>query len=157
MKNIDRIARLISQNGAGNLLIHSIPGASHWLLCQKIDQEKWAIALCNPIGNATFNLGTITEAEHLNLWQELILLDIKRRIGIAEKAKIYRNTIRNFRKIKNIYANFIKKNNQKRRRTEKGDIRRPSGIRDCAQWRFKKPETYPHKQEGIHCCTKQYR
>ncbi|MDD3175729.1 MAG: hypothetical protein PHU51_04590 [Candidatus Nanoarchaeia archaeon] len=157
MKNIDRIARLISQNGAGNLLIHSIPGASHWLLCQKIDQEKWAIALCNPIGNATFNLGTITEAEHLNLWQELILLDIKRRIGIAEKAKIYRNTIRNFRKIKNIYANFIKKNNQKRRRTEKGDIRRPSGIRDFAQRWSKKSQAYPHKQERIHCYPKQYR
>ncbi|MFA5068046.1 MAG: hypothetical protein WC466_08460 [Candidatus Izemoplasmatales bacterium] len=157
MKNIDRITRLIAQNGAGSLLIHSIPGTSHWLLCQKIEKEKWVIVLCNPMGNASFNLGTITSAEHLALWQEIILLDIKRRIGIAEKAKIYRNTIRNFRKIKNIYANFIKKNNQKRGRTEKSDIRRPQGIRDCAQWRFKKSETYPHKQEGIHCCTKQYR
>ncbi len=156
MKNIDRLTRLIAQNGASNLLIHGIPGTSHWLICQKIEKEKWAIALCNPMGNAIFNLGAITEAEHLNLWRELILLDIKRRIGIAEKAKIYRNTIRNFRKIKNIYANFIKKN-QKRRRTEKGDIRRPSGIRDCAQWRFKKSETYPHKQEGIYCDSKQYR
>ncbi|HAW59063.1 MAG TPA: hypothetical protein DCX03_08650 [Bacteroidales bacterium] len=155
MKNIDRLTRLIAQNGASNLLIHSIPGTSHWLICQKIEKEKWAIALCNPMGNATFNLGAITEAGHLALWQELILLDIKRRIGIAEKAKIYRNTIRNFRKIKNIYANFIKKN-QKRRRTEKGDIRRPSGIRDRSQWRFKKPEDYPHKQERIHCNSKQY-
>jgi len=149
MKNIDRITRLIAQNGAGSLLIHSIPGTSHWLLCQKIEKEKWVIVLCNPMGNASFNLGTITEAEHLNLWQELILLDIKRRIGIAEKAKMYRNTIRNFRKIKNIYANFIKKNNQKRGRTEKSDIRRPPGIRDFAQWRPQKPEAYPHKQKRI--------
>ena len=157
MKNIDRLTRLISQNGASNLLIHSIPGASHWLICQKIEKEKWVIALCNPMGNAIFNLGTITEAEHLNLWQELILLDIKRRIGIAEKAKLYRNTIRNFRKIKNIYANFIKKNNQKRRRTEKGDIRRPSGIRDFAQRWSKKSQAYPYKQKRIYCNSEQYR
>ncbi|MDD4988625.1 MAG: hypothetical protein WC910_10010 [Bacteroidales bacterium] len=109
MRNIDRLTRLIEKDGASNLLVHSIPGTSQWLICQKIDKEKWVIALCNPMGNTTFNLGTITESEHLALWQEIILLDIKRRIGIAEKAKIYRNTIRNFRKIKNIYANFIKK------------------------------------------------
>ena len=109
MRNIDRFTRLIEKDGASNLLVHSIPGTSQWLICQKIDKEKWVIALCNPMGNTTFNLGTITESEHLALWQEIILLDIKRRIGIAEKAKIYRNTIRNFRKIKNIYANFIKK------------------------------------------------
>jgi len=109
MRNIDRLTRLIEKDGASNLLVHSIPGTSQWLICQKIDKEKWVIALCNPMGNTTFNLGTITESEHLALWQEIILLDIKRRISIAEKAKIYRNTIRNFRKIKNIYANFIKK------------------------------------------------
>lgn len=109
MRNIDRLTRLIEKDGASNLLVHSIPGTSHWLICQKIDKEKWVIALCNPMGNTTFNLGTITESEHLSLWQEIILLDIKKRIGIAEKAEIYRETIRNFRKIKNIYANFIKK------------------------------------------------
>lgn len=87
MRNIDKLTRLIEKDGAKSLLIHSIPGTSHWLLCQKIEKEKWVIALCNPMGNTTFNLGTITTAEHLNLWQEIILLDIKRRIGIAEKAK----------------------------------------------------------------------
>lgn len=87
MKNIDRLALLIEKDGASNLLIHAIPGTSYWLLCQKIEKEKWVIALCNPMGVTTFNLGTITEAEHLALWQELILLDIRRRIGIAEKAK----------------------------------------------------------------------
>jgi hypothetical protein len=87
MKNIDRLTLLIAKNGAKNLLIHGIPGTSNWLLCQKIEKEKWVIALCDPMGNTTFNLGTITEAEHLALWKEIILLDIKRRIGIAEKAK----------------------------------------------------------------------
>jgi len=87
MKNIDRITHLIETDGAKSLLIHSVPGTNQWLICQKIDQEKWVIALCNPMGNTTFNLGTITEAEHLALWEELNRLEIKKRIGIAEKAK----------------------------------------------------------------------
>lgn len=109
MKNIDKLTLRIAKQGASGILIHSIPGTPHWLICQKIEKEKWNIVLCNPMGTVAFNLGIITEEQHLNLWKELTLLDIKRHIGLAEKAKEYRNTIKNFRKIKNFYENFIKK------------------------------------------------
>jgi len=57
------------------------------LICEKIEEERWNIALCNPMDTIIYNLGTITEKTHLELWKEIILLDIKRHIEIAEKTK----------------------------------------------------------------------
>ena len=68
MRNIEKIARLITVHGASNMLIHSIPKSQEWIVCQKIEQNKWVLTLCNPMGTTTYNLGTVSNEEHLNLW-----------------------------------------------------------------------------------------
>jgi hypothetical protein len=125
MKNIDRISRLIAQNGASNLLIHTISGTKLWILCEKIETDKWIMALLDPMGNSVYNLGAVNNKQHLDLWMELVRREINIRISAIKRAQELRQVIRNFLKSRNqIYAKFTKKVNQKRGRTEKSDKRR---------------------------------
>jgi len=79
MKNIDRLKHLITETGGKNLLIHTIPGTSTWIVCQKIEKNKWTLTLMDPMKDTAHNLGTVNNKEHINLWQELIEKEIERR------------------------------------------------------------------------------
>ena len=79
MKNIQRLTRHIAQTGAKNILIHTIPGTQTWIVCQKIEKDKWTLTLMDPMKDTAHNLGTVNNKDHLNLWQELIEKEIERR------------------------------------------------------------------------------
>ena len=111
MKNVDRLAKYITQNGAEDIMVHTIPGTSNWIICQKIEDDKWLLTMGAPMGNITYNLGTVTTSEHLKLWQQLIKLDIEKKSSQIVLANQLRDKIYNFKKSyeKNIYKNFLKK------------------------------------------------
>jgi len=77
MKNIDRWAKYITCYGSESILIHTIPGTTNWIICQKIEKNKWAMVLGNPMGNVTYNLGLATDEEHLNLWEQILRQEIE--------------------------------------------------------------------------------
>ncbi|HEY4507116.1 MAG TPA: hypothetical protein VJH71_03125 [Candidatus Paceibacterota bacterium] len=87
MTNIDKLALHVTKYGEKGILIHTIPKTSNWLVCQKINANEWVITLLNPMGNVTYNLGTITTEQHLNLWQELTRLEIEERVSQIKMAK----------------------------------------------------------------------
>ena len=71
MKNINRLAASICNNNGNNILIHTIPNTNNWLICQKIEPDKWLFTLSNPKGNITYNLGTTQNQSHFPLWTQL--------------------------------------------------------------------------------------
>ena len=110
MKNVERLARHITKSGAENILVYTIPGTSNWIICQKIEKDKWALTLCNPMGNVTYNLGTVTDAQHLELWSQLITMEIEKKTSQLLMANNLRKTIHHFIKhYENTYKKFIKK------------------------------------------------
>ena len=111
MKNIDRIAQHVAKNGAKNIMIHTIPGTSNWLICQKYEKDKWILTLANPMGNVTYNLGTVTDSQHLQLWSQLIKVELENKTSQALAAKELRQRVYKFihRHENNIYRKFIKK------------------------------------------------
>lgn len=118
MKNIDRIAQLVTKHGATNVLVHSIPKSQEWIICQKVEENKWILTLCNPMKNITYNLGMVSNEEHLNLWQELMHLEIGLKISAIKRAQEIRRIIRNFLKRTNNYEKFIDKKKTKQNRTK---------------------------------------
>jgi hypothetical protein len=121
MKNVERLARHITKNGSENILIHTIPGTKNWLICQKIETDKWALSLCNPMGNVTYNVGTIDDKRHVQLWKELIKTEIELKASQVLLAKEYKEVIHNFiTNYENNYKNFLKKEeNTKENKTPK--------------------------------------
>jgi hypothetical protein len=114
MKNIDRLTKHITQSGEKGLMVHTIPGTNNWVVCQKTEKDKWALTLCNPMGNVTFNLGTVNDGQHLLLWEQIIKMkiensasQIKARNQIKEKVNYF---IKNYEKI---YKNFLKEKTKK--------------------------------------------
>lgn len=108
MKNIDRLTQHIVKNGSKNMLIHTIYGTSNWIICTKIEKNKWLIALANPMGNITHNLGIVNNQQHLLLWEQLTRREINKKATQIILAKQLRTEIKMF--IKNyptIYKNFI--------------------------------------------------
>jgi len=99
MMNIDRLARHITINGPNGILIHTVPKTNNWIVAQKIEIDKWLITLMNPMGNVTFNLGTVNNKQHLELWMELIKME---------------NELRN--KINNFLKQYAKKKNRNKKR-----------------------------------------
>ena len=41
MKNVDKLARFIAKNGADGILLHTIPGTNYWVVCEKVEADKW--------------------------------------------------------------------------------------------------------------------
>lgn len=101
MRNIDKIARSIAKNGAKNLLIYTVPGTRCWLLCEKIEADKWIMSLCNPMGYSIYNLGTVNTKQHLDLWTQLIHREIDIKADMIARARELRHYIRNFLKSSN--------------------------------------------------------
>ena len=87
MKNIDRIAKFITENGSKSVMVHTVPKTNNWIVCQKIEIDKWLIILCNPMSNVTYNLGTVTDAEHINLWDQLMVIEIENKMSQILLAK----------------------------------------------------------------------
>ncbi len=98
MRNIERLAKYIIKNGAESILVHTIYGTSNWIVCQKIEPDKWLITLCNPMGNVTYNLGTVTNNQHLNLWVELTKMEIEKKTSQILAAREVKNKIQQFLK-----------------------------------------------------------
>lgn len=111
MKNIDRIAQFITKTGGENMLIHSIAGTKVWIVCCKIETDKWSLTLMEPEKNVSFNLGTVNNKQHLNLWWELVNREIEMKIKSIptfRRAQEFRELIKNFINTNKKYAKFIK-------------------------------------------------
>ena len=109
MKNIDRLTQFITKHGSKNIIIHTVPETNNWLVCQKIEIDKWLLTLCNPMGVVTYNLGTITDDQHLTLWAELMSMEINKKVSQINLAKQLKETIKKFIKsYENNYKKFTK-------------------------------------------------
>jgi len=109
MTNVDRLAKHIAKNGAENVMIHTIPGTSNWIICQKIEEDKWLLTMGAPMGNVTYNLGTVTNNQHLQLWEELTRLEVEKKGSQVMLANQLRDKIYNFKKkYETTYKKFIK-------------------------------------------------
>lgn len=98
MKNIDRLARYVTKNGTDGLLIHTIAGTKNWIVAEKIELNKWVLTLLNPMGNITYNLGMVSNGEHIKLWEEITKWEIEYKTSQTQLAKDLRKKIYNFLK-----------------------------------------------------------
>lgn len=85
MKNIERLSKYIAQYGSENILIHTIYGTGYWIICQKTEKDKWLLSLANPMGDVVHKLGTATNNQHIALWRELAIMEIKKRAASKSK------------------------------------------------------------------------
>ena len=109
MKNIDRLTKHVAKNGAENMLIHSVPETGNWVVAEKTETSNWLLSLINPMGNITYNLGLVSQEEHLDLWQEITRMEVEskgnQRIQAKElKQKLYKFIAKN----NNEFKMFIK-------------------------------------------------
>lgn len=100
MKNIERLANHIAKNGPDGMLVHTIPGTSNWIICQKIEEDKWMLTLADPMGNVTFNLGTVSNKDHLDLWVEITRMGIENKASQIGQVKEIKRNILNFKRRK---------------------------------------------------------
>ena len=98
MKNIDRIANYVTKHGSESIMIHTIPGTNNWIICQKIEKDKWTLTMGDPMGNVTYNLGMVTADQHLELWTEIVNMNIENKASSILQAKQVTNRINNFKK-----------------------------------------------------------
>ena len=77
MKNIDRLARHITKHGAKDIIIHTIPKTKNWIICQKVEIDKWELTICDPIGDVTYKLGAVSDDQHLELWNQITRMEIE--------------------------------------------------------------------------------
>ena len=127
MRNIDRLSKIVTKEGADGIMIHTLAGTRNWIVAQKIEINKWLITLLNPMGNVTYNLGTVNESEHLLLWQELTKAEIENKltqITIAKELKkkiqyFLKNYDQTYKKITKINEKNTKQNRIKLRRRTK--------------------------------------
>ncbi|MBS3172689.1 hypothetical protein J4438_03900 [Candidatus Woesearchaeota archaeon] len=120
MKNIQRLANHITKYGEKGLMVHTIYGTTNWILCQKIEKEKWSLSLENPMGNTSYNLGIVSEDQHAALWTELIKTEIEKKASNTRTANELRNKVNYF--IKNHeknYKNFLKEKIKLNKKHEK--------------------------------------
>jgi hypothetical protein len=87
MNNIERLAKHITKYGKESILIHTIPGTPNWIVCQYIGNDNWSLTLIQPLGNVTYNLGIVSNEQHLQLWKELVITEIKNKIKEIQLAK----------------------------------------------------------------------
>lgn len=101
MKNIDRLAKYITKYGSETLMVHTIKGTGQWLIAQKIEDDKWLISIEDPMGNATFNLGTVTDAQHYRLWMQLTIREVNSKLSQMKIIQELRKVVNNFLKVEN--------------------------------------------------------
>ena len=71
-----------------------------------MEVDKWLVTLCNPMGYVTYNLGTVTDAEHLNLWDQLTAIELENKTSQLLLANELKKTVHRFIK------KYDKKKNQ---------------------------------------------
>lgn len=98
MKNIERWSSHMTKYGSNSYLVHTVPGTQNWLICQKIEENKWTLILGNPMGNVTYNLGTVTNDQHLQIWKHLTMTTIENKVSQLNIANQYKATIKHFLK-----------------------------------------------------------
>ncbi len=109
MRNIDRLARYVTKHGSESIMIHTIPGTGNWIVCEKIEKDKWSLTLGNPMGNVTYNLGMVTNEQHLKLWMEIVKMEIERKVSQVRLANELKNKVYKFiKKYESTYKKFIK-------------------------------------------------
>ena len=129
MTNIDRITRHIAKNGAENMLIHTLPNTNIWIVAEKIEVNKWVLSMGNPMGNVTYNLGEVTDQQHLNLWQELFRAEINAKISQIERAKQLKKVIYNFnKKYAQNYKKFTKVQDKKAKQKRTKLCKKPKRL-----------------------------
>lgn len=110
MKNINRLATYICKNGNKNTLIHTIPKTNNWIICQKIEIDKWILTLNNPTSNITYNLGSTSEKLYLQIWSQITKEQTKTKISQLNLSKELKKKIKKLNKdLANNYKNFIAK------------------------------------------------
>lgn len=79
MRNIEQLAKDLAKNGAENIIVHTVPGSSNWIICSKVGEDRWIVTIGNPMGSVKYDIGVINNKEHLKLWIELIKAEIKKK------------------------------------------------------------------------------
>ncbi len=87
MKNIDKLAKYIKENGKNGILVHSIYGTNQWIVAQRMEKDQWTLMLMKPMESVTYNLGTLSHKQHLDLWEELMEREVKERVTILQRSK----------------------------------------------------------------------
>lgn len=86
MTNAERVTKMIAENGAKSVLIHSVPSTPFWLVMYKTKetQRGWRCVLCNP-EQTTWRLVTekITDQEYDQLWKDLLKIRIGNNLKYA--------------------------------------------------------------------------
>lgn len=119
MKNVERLARYMTKHGSEGMLIHTIPGTGNWVICQKVEADKWLLSLGSPMGNVTYNLGSVTNKEHVNLWREIAMMEIESKTSQMKMAKELKGRIYQFtKKYEKSYKKFIKRERTKQKRPQ---------------------------------------
>lgn len=96
MKNIDRITQFVTKNGSSNIIIHTIPGTRNWIIGQKVEPDKWLLTLADPMGSVVYNLGMVTNNQHLEIWHELVAMEYERRTSQRQLAKELKEKVYKF-------------------------------------------------------------
>ena len=87
MRNIEKLANYVTKNGHESILINTIYGTKNWLICQKVSLNTWSILICDPMEYVTYNLGIITNEQHIRLYVELVRKEIEKRTELSLRAK----------------------------------------------------------------------
>lgn len=120
MRNIDRFTKYIVKYGAESILIHTIYGTKNWIICQKIGVDLWHLILCDPMGFVTYNLGTVTSSQHLELWIQLTRMEIETKANQILIARDLKKRIYNFKNsYKQRYKKFIRFTRHREKKTRK--------------------------------------
>jgi len=92
MINVERIAQAIAINEANGIIIHTIPSSQNWLVCTKIEKDRWKVKMCNPLGKTWVELETITNNQHENLLEKLTKAKIKAKVAFIKRKQAERGS-----------------------------------------------------------------
>lgn len=96
MTNAQRVAAHVEMHGPDSILVHAIPGTQFWLVAEKIEHNMWALSIMHPLKNSRYQVGVVSNRDHLKLWHELTTLDIDRRAEAVQTARQLRTIVRHF-------------------------------------------------------------
>jgi hypothetical protein len=138
MINVERLAQLVAKTGAKNVLIHTIPGTRDWIVCQKIGKDEWMLTLMDPEKSVTFNLGSVNNKQHMQLWRQLVNYELEKKakaIATFRRAELLRGVVHNFinlteRNCGNIIKNKAQGANQISPRAKASSKGRPLQVRN---------------------------
>ena len=93
MKNIERLTRCLAKEGGKNILIHSVHGTKNWIVCEKVESDKWILTMMDPMGDSVYDLGTVNNQDHVELWKELVRVEMEERSSKIMSANELKDTI----------------------------------------------------------------